>query len=162
MSEAAERVRNIADRIFEKMKERHFNNELGLVLEDFDEEFGSVPIASFIYEKKDNHLNNYDALHGGIIASIFDVAMGLGAGALSKSLVTTVDMSFSFLLPARGEKFRIIVEFGHVGKNVVSATCKMFIMGENPLEDDILCATGMGNYFILGIPLDKAGNVSKF
>ena len=109
MSEAGDKVRLIAKLIESNMKKRHFNNELGLEFEDFYDEYEALPKASFIYHKKDNHLNNYDALHGGIIASIFDVAMGIGCAALSNSMVTTTDMSMSFLRPARGDNFRIIV-----------------------------------------------------
>ena len=161
MSETGDKVRRISKIIETNMKKRHFNNELGLELEDFDDEYGAVPIASFLYEMKEHHLNNYDSIHGGIVASIFDVAMGIGSAALSNSMVTTTDMSFTFLRPARGKKFRVIVEYGRVGQNIVNCTAKLFALAEKLDEEDVLCSTAMGNYFILGIPIERAGEISK-
>ena len=131
------------------MKKVHFNNELGLEIESFDET-GSYPEASFIYRKKDTHINNYDAIHGGIIASVFDVAMGLSSVALTNRMVTTADISLSYLRPAMGDLFRIKVEIGHVGQNLVNCTAKLYSING---EEEILCATSLGNYFVLDIPL---------
>ena len=152
MSKSEKEIKTIAKLIEANMKKRHFNNELGLEIETFDNEDGDIPTASFLYSMKEDHLNNYDALHGGIVASIFDVAMGLGSAALTKSMVTTADMSFSFLHPARGREFRIIVEYGHVGKNLVNCSAKLYAINDGD-EKDLLCATALGNYFVLGMPL---------
>lgn len=147
-----EKTKRIAKLMDANMKRVHFNNELGLEIEDFDES-GEYPTASFIYRKKEKHINNYNAIHGGIVASVFDVAMGLGCAALTNSMVTTADMSFSFLRPAMGEEFRINVEFGHVGRNLVNCSAKMYAIGEGSGGSDVLCSTSLGNYFVLNIPL---------
>ena len=149
MNSKDEKLNKISGLVDANKKKVHFNNELALEVEAFDES-GVYPVASFIYRKKEKHINNYSAIHGGIIASVFDVAMGLGSAALTDSMVTTADMSFSFLRPAKGDVFRITVEFAHVGRNLVNCTAKMYSVDD---EGEILCATALGNYFVLGFPL---------
>ena len=152
MNELEIRVNTVIEAIRNRLGNSHFSNELGLELEEFKES-DICPVASFIYRKKDNHLNNYDALHGGIVASIFDTAMGLGAAGLSNSKVTTTEMSVSFLRPAMGDCFRTVVEYGHVGSNLVHATAKLYAVNGDSGEE-ILCATSQGGYFILRMELE--------
>lgn len=149
MNSVEEKTKRMAKLMDANMKRVHFNNELGLEIESFDES-GKYPTGSYIYRRKDKHINNYNAIHGGIVASVFDVAMGIGCAALTNHMVTTADMSFSFLRPAMGDLFRITVEYGHVGKNLVNCTAKMYAVEE---DKETLCATALGNYFVLEMPL---------
>lgn len=149
MNSTEDRTNRIAKLMDANMKRVHFNNELGLEIERFDES-GTYPTASYIYRRKETHINNYNAIHGGIVASVFDVAMGIGSAALKNRMVTTADMSFSFLRPAMGDMFRITVEYGHVGKSLVNCTAKMYAVYS---DGETLCATALGNYFVLDIPL---------
>lgn len=148
MNFGKDNIEKMAKLMDANMKKVHFNNELGLKIDSIDEN-GDCPKASFIYERKETHINNYNAIHGGIVASVFDVAMGIGSAALTNCMVTTADMTFSFLRPAHGNKFRIDVEYGHVGKNLVNCSAKLYCVDEK----EVLCATSLGNYFILDIPL---------
>lgn len=49
------------------------------------------------------HLNNLGIAHGGIIATLLDVAMGTAARTMIGTPVMTLDMNVAFLNPGRGE-----------------------------------------------------------
>ena len=100
--------------------------------------------AEFLYETKEGHLNPYDGVHGGIAASLVDTCAGIGAVALCNKYVTTTDLSVSYLRALNGDRFRIRVEYTHVGGRMISATA--WIINEGSGE---LCVTGMVSYMVL-------------
>lgn len=53
-------------------------------------------------EMKPEHLNNLGIAHGGLVATLLDVAMGTAARSLIGHPVMTLDMNVSFFSPGRG------------------------------------------------------------
>lgn len=97
----------------------------------------------YTYTFREAHANPYGGLHGGIIASIFDTAGGIGAAALSQALVSTTDMSVSYLRAMYGHTFRVHMEYTHIGARMISCTGKMFDSGTGEL-----CATAHSTYMV--------------
>lgn len=72
------------------------------------------------YKKKDWEKNHRGEMHGGIAASMFDVAMGTTCSAfLGGENVTTTDLSVSFIRPFFGDSFDFEVEVLHLGKTLI-------------------------------------------
>ena len=52
---------------------------------------------------RDEHMNHLGIVHGGVILTMLDVAMGSAARLAYGSSVITVDMQSAFLAPGRGD-----------------------------------------------------------
>lgn len=71
---------------------------------DLQREFAEGGVARLVLQTRPELTNNHLAVHGGVVMTMLDGAMS--SAALSKSgftrAVVTVDMSASFIKPARG------------------------------------------------------------
>lgn len=71
---------------------------------DLQREFAEGGVARLVLQARPELTNNHLAVHGGVVMTMLDGAMS--SAALSKSgftrAVVTVDMSASFIKPARG------------------------------------------------------------
>lgn len=88
-------------------------------------------------------LNIWDNIHGGAIASIFDLGLGIFAHYLSDELpVTTANMAISYLKPAPfGESFIVVAKIVSRGHRLITVT------GEGYLKNSgVLAATAMGTF----------------
>lgn len=130
----------------------HLNNEsfpdrmnasLGLEVKNFSRK-GKHAEIDYEYTRKEQQLNPYGGVHGGIVCTVFDTAIGIGADALSGHLVTTTDLSTSFLRALNGETYKIHVEYTHIGGRLISGIGYMY-----DKESGELCATCMATYMII-------------
>lgn len=104
--------------------------------------------VDFYYTRKEIHLNPYGGVHGGMVCTVFDTAMGLGCVALCGHLVTTTDLSTSYLRALNGEHYRIHVKYNHIGGRLINCTGYMY-----DTDSGELCATCMATYMqIVGKP----------
>lgn len=88
------------------------------------------------------HLNPYGTLHGGVISSLADIAMGVAIRTLGKTGVT-VNLNTNFLAPGKlGERITVQGKVVHDGNSLVSTECMI------ANEDDLL-ARASGLWFIL-------------
>lgn len=72
------------------------------------------------YEKKEWQKNHRGEVHGGAVATMFDVAMGMTCSAFAGGEnVTTTDMNISYIRPFFGDRFDFEVELLHLGKNMI-------------------------------------------
>ena len=100
--------------------------------------------ADYLYKKKENHLNPYDGVHGGIACTIADTCMGNTICAATQSLPSTTDLSVSYLKPMNADSFRIHVEIRKTGKQLVAANCSIY-----ELESGRLCVDSMSKYILV-------------
>lgn len=100
--------------------------------------------VDFNYTRQELHLNPYGGVHGGMVCTVFDTAMGIGAVALCGSLVTTTDLSTSYLRALRGDHYLVHLEFTHIGRRMISSVGHMY-----DKESGELCATCMGSYIVI-------------
>ncbi|EWC43162.1 hotdog fold thioesterase [Pseudomonas stutzeri] len=91
------------------------------------------------------HLNNASSLHGGVSATLLDVAMGLCGTwveqADQRRVATTLSMNINFSAPARaGSLVRAVARCRSSGHKVFMASCDLLD------EEDRLLAFGEGVY----------------
>ncbi|GAB6390116.1 PaaI family thioesterase [Stutzerimonas marianensis] len=89
------------------------------------------------------HLNNASTLHGGVMATLMDVAMGLcgtwEADPAQRRVAITLSMSLNFSAPARvGSHVRAVARCRSSGNKVFMAGCDLLD------QDDRLIAFGEG------------------
>ncbi len=128
------------------------NASLGLrLLSCSTEGMGST---EFEYLPKTGHENPYGGIHGGIVAALFDTCMGISIAARTGYFVTTTDLSVSYLRALIGGRYRIRVDFTHLGKRLASVNAKIF-----DTEKNELCATCMGTFMLLDTDIEVAVRV---
>lgn len=84
------------------------------------------------------HLNNLGIVHGGVICTLLDVAMGSTCRVNLGKPVLTLDMQVAFLSPGRGT----LVAQGSIlraGKSIIYVEGRVFVE-----EDETLVAKGSG------------------
>ena len=114
------------------------NGMLGLELVDcsMDEMW-----AEFSFESKEWCLNPYDGVHGGVICSVFDTAMGTGAVVFSGKFISTTDISVSYLRPMTAKRYIIHVDYTQVGRRMVRCVAKM-----SNADSGVVYATCMASF----------------
>lgn len=114
-------------------------NFLGLQIVELEE--GKVKYSIKIIDK---HSNLYGFVHGGTLASISDVAMGVSCAALGKRVVT-IDMSISYIKNApTGSTLTAVGEVISNGKTIMRATGQIFD------EQHQLLVSSQASYYITG------------
>lgn len=118
------------------------NAKLDLKLRDCSKEEG---FAEFIFDVKEWCLNPYGGVHGGVISAVFDTTMGMGAVGMTKSFITTTDISVSFLNAMNGSQYIFRVEYTKVGKQLVRCQGKAIDSATGKV-----CATAMATFMVIG------------
>lgn len=98
-----------------------------------------------IYRPVEMHRNTYNDVHGGIISMMADTMMGYGAAAILGRYVTTTDLSVSFLTRMSGDEIRMHIDYNHIGKRLLNASCTF----ADPESGKVL-AVANGTFYILG------------
>jgi len=92
----------------------------------------------------DKHCNVYGYVHGGTLASIADVVMGVSCATLGKRIVT-LDMSISYIKNVCvGSILTAVGEVISNGNNIMRGECKIFD------EQHQLLVQSHGSYFVIG------------
>ena len=123
-----------------KKQPNRLNAMLDLHLEDCSR---AEKYIEYMFNVKEWCLNPYDGVHGGIICSVLDTAMGVGVVAITQEFTSTADMAVSFLAPMRGDRYRIRCDFTQIGHRMVRVISKAI-----DAETDTLCATGMASFVL--------------
>lgn len=131
-----------------------FNKLLGLTVTRFDEEGAEV---RFLWSEQLVGNPLQQILHGGVIASVLDVAGGLMAVASALGRVSqvapeqlaerfgkmsTIDIRTDYLRPGRGQEFIATARVIRAGNKV--AVCRMELHN----EEGIHIALGTGTYLV--------------
>lgn len=97
--------------------------------------------------------NLYDGFHGGVIMTLFDVAMASAAVSRNdfKNTVVTIDISVSFLAPASG---RVVVEAEATGGGRSICFCESRVVDASGR----LIAKALGTFKYLALRDDDAGS----
>ena len=117
------------------------------ILENFLElEIVEIEAGKIVYRTKviDNHCNMYGYVHGGTLASISDVVMGVSCITLGKRVVT-VDMNISYIKnTSTGSTLTAVGEVISNGKTIMRATGQIFD------EQGQLLVRSQASYFVTG------------
>lgn len=124
--------------------EKNYNKS---ILENFlDPQIVEVIEGKVIYEMKiiDRHCNIYGYIHGGTLASIADVVMGVSCTTLGKRIVTT-DLSISYIKNVNaGSTITAVGKVVSDGENIMRCTCKIFD------EHEKILVQAQASYFVIG------------
>src|SRR5690606_12037836 len=110
-----------------------FFQELGGELLEFEPDRAVIGLT---LEKR--HLNNAGNLHGGVVASLLDVAMGLcgtwAADPQDRRVAITLSMNVNFSAPAgEGERVRAVASCRKQGHKIFMASCDLLAEAGNLL-----------------------------
>ena len=97
----------------------------------------------------DRHLRNLPILHGGVVATLLDSALGVAASSVAPSdrLAVTAQLNINFIRPALlGERLVAVGEVRHSGRQSVVA------VGEVRTEANQLVATASGTFLFTDLP----------
>ena len=103
-------------------------------------EIESIKDGVFYVNIKEKHLNPYGIVHGGLIYTLADTAMG--ASLIDVGYFVTINSSINFIKSAKCKKLIAKVKRIKVGKSIAFLEC--FIYDEN----NNLIATSNGSYHI--------------
>ncbi len=116
------------------------------VLENFlGLEVAEISEGKIIYRMQiiDKHSNMYGFVHGGTLASISDVAMGVSCITLGKRVVT-IDMSLSYIKGAPvGSTLTAVGKVISKGKTIMRAVGEVF-------NENQLLVRSQASYFVTG------------
>ena len=103
------------------------------------------------YETKNWEMNDYNILHGGILATIIDTSMGMYSSVLSGgSLVTTVSLTLNFLKPIPEDCSLLVnAKAVSVGKTIISMSAEAIIQ-----ETGATAASAVGTFMVLKKPVE--------
>jgi len=117
------------------------------ILENFlDFQIVDISEGKITYRTKitDKHCNVYGYVHGGTLASIADVVMGVSCATLGKRIVTT-DMSISYIKNVCvGSILTAVGEVISNGNNIMRGECKILD------EQQQLLVQSQASYFVIG------------
>lgn len=117
------------------------------IFENFlDLQIIEISEGEIIYQTKiiDKQCNVYGYVHGGILASIADVVMGVSCVTLGKRIVTT-DMSISYIKNVQsGSTLTAVGKVISDGNNIMRAIGQIFD------EQQQLLVQSQGSYFVIG------------
>ena len=101
---------------------------------------GKVTCATKII---DRHCNLYGTIHGGTLASISDVAMGVACVTMGRRVVT-IDMNISYIKNATvGSALTAVGKVVSGGKKIMRAECRIF-------HGKVLLARSQASYYVTG------------
>ena len=119
-----------------KIKDTGFMTYNGLYLVDTKENYAKIGV-----DITDKSLNPYGIVHGGLIYTLADSAMGIALATSGRTGVT-LNCSVDYLAPGTGKKLFADTEIVKDGKTIVVFRVKVVN------EKDELIATSTGTYFI--------------
>lgn len=120
-------------------QDTNYDNFLGIEMIDIKE--GQV---AFKLAVSDRHCNIYGTVHGGIIASISDIAMGATCLTIGKSIVT-IDLNISYIRNSlKGSVLTVVGQLINSGNSIIRTEGKVFD------EQQRLLAVSHASYFITG------------
>ena len=121
------------------MSDVGFRKWLGLTYEVMEDDYAVVSL-----ELNEDKRNVRDVAHGGIVASLIDVAMGTAAAGGNYSTrqryVVTLELKVNYLAPARGSKLTATAKVVKGGARTFAVECRVVTdSGEE-------CAMALGTF----------------
>ncbi len=110
-------------RIHKAIKTVPFARFLGLELEDV-----ASGTATLAVKVRKELMQNQGVVHGGAIASLIDTATALAIISLldPKERVSTVDLTISYLRPAKGGRLKAVAKVVRAGRRLFVVTAEVF------------------------------------
>jgi uncharacterized protein (TIGR00369 family) len=141
-------MKELKEYIDARLKSNHFINHIGLTLHKLDK--GEAEIGINVEEF---HLQQNGFLHGGVTATLADVATGIAAYTCCPEgkNVVTADLKISYLNPGTSKKVKAIGKVTKAGLLIFFCECEVFDIVEG--EEDKLIAKATAIMVAVDIPL---------
>jgi len=124
--------------IFDSLNENSFAQELGVLINEIGHGYVLHQILL-----EDKHTNPYKAIHGGVVVSLADIAMGNAIRSLGIKVVT-LDLATSFISTAyKNDQLNIRAEVLRSGQSVIYAEAKIWV-------NDTLISNATGTFLKIG------------
>lgn len=120
------------------MSQIHFGSYLGLGQPVFEGDTTTIGL-----EVKDHHLNMLGVVHGGVITTLSDTAMGNASFANAKHPLVTVELKVSFMRPAFRGRIEARARVLKKGEHLLFATCTVVD------QDGREIAVALGTYMMI-------------
>ena len=91
-----------------------FREHTGLQVDEVDEGVGRV-----VVDVEDHHLNAHGSVHGGVLATMLDAAMGTAVTADGRELPVTVSLTVTYLEPGRPGRLEATARVRKAGKRLL-------------------------------------------
>jgi uncharacterized protein (TIGR00369 family) len=120
-----------AELIKERLKNNHFITHLGLYANEIEE-----GMCCLYIDVEEHHQQHHGFLHGGVTATLCDVATGIAAYTVvpDHKNVVTADLNVSYLAPSVGKKVKAVGTVTKAGKTLIYCDCKIYDLLENGEE----------------------------
>jgi len=138
---------NFKERILSKMKENHFMQFIDFKLDDLN-----AGLVTGHLNAEEHHLQQNNFLHGGVIATLADLAAGFAAFSLvnSKQTVVTSDLQIAYLNPGIGNFYQVKGWVIKSGQKLIFAEAEITY----PKPDGSIClvAKGYCTFAVIELP----------
>ena len=106
---------------------RGFREHTGLQVDEVEEGVGRVTV-----DVEEHHLNPHGTVHGGMLATMLDTAMGTAVTATGREMPVTVALTVTYLEPGRPGQLQATARVRKSGKRL------LVVEGEVTQEGDVL------------------------
>jgi uncharacterized protein (TIGR00369 family) len=106
-----------------------FREHVALQVEPVDEGRGRV-----VVEAGEDHLNPSGAVHGGVIATMIDVAMGTAVATTGGESPVTVSLTVTYLEPGRPGRLEAVARVRKRGKRLLVVEAEV-VQGDDVVAD---------------------------
>ncbi len=112
-----------AELIKERLKNNHFIEHIGLYAEEIEE-----GMCCLYVNVESHHQQHHGFLHGGVTATLCDVATGIAAYTMvpDDKNVVTADLNVSYLHPSVAGKVKAVGTVVKSGKFLIYCDCKIY------------------------------------
>jgi uncharacterized protein (TIGR00369 family) len=119
-----------------------FREHVGLQVQPGDEGQGSV-----LLDARDEHLNAHGTVHGGVLATMLDVAMGTAVATAGGESPVTVSLTVTYLEPARPGPLRAVARVRKRGRRLIVVEGQVEQDGDDGTE---LVADALATFSVKG------------
>ncbi|MEM0117060.1 MAG: PaaI family thioesterase [Conexivisphaerales archaeon] len=103
------------------MKVTHFGQKIGIRIVSAKKGFCETEL---IVRKE--HLNSLGVVHGGVLTTMADIAMGHACRSVSDKKLVTVELKLSFMRPIFPARIRAEGKVLKKGEHLIFASCSIF------------------------------------
>lgn len=115
-----------------------FREHTGLQVDEVSDGVGRV-----VVDVEDQHLNPHGTVHGGLMATMLDAAMGTAVSASGRDLPVTVSLTVTYLEPGRPGRLEATARVRKNGRKL------LVVEGEVTQDGDVL-ADALGTFAVKG------------
>ena len=115
-----------------------FREHTGLQVDEVADGVGRV-----VVDTEDHHLNAHGSVHGGVLATMLDAAMGTAVSATGRDLPVTVSLTVTYLEPGRPGRLEATAKVRKRGR-------KLLVVEGEVVQDGDVVADALATFAVKG------------